>query len=94
MVRDVRWVERGGWVGCFRRWGFVEVEIGTSWVDGDGDGGVRSVDSVRSVLIRWVERRGLMVGRADWKVDRSSERRSSVSVGRGWDGSHWREVER
>lgn len=59
-----------------------------------GAGGAARADSVRSILIRWVERRGVMVGRVDWNVTRSFDRRSSVSGGRGWVGSEWMEVDK
>lgn len=92
-TRSVRSFERGGWEGCFGRRGFVGWStVGMSGAVGVG--GVRRADRLRSMLMRWVERMGPIIGSADWKADRSSVRRSSVSAGRGWMESWWRDVER
>lgn len=100
VVRFVRWVARFDWVvGLVRRNGFVGVcviVVGLE-VEVSDDGrfvDVRRLDSVRSVLIKWVERTGPMVGREDWNVFSSSVRRSSMSVERGRVDSGCSEVER
>lgn len=92
-TRSVRSFERGGWEECFVRRVFVGVS--TVGMGGAvGVGGVRRADRLRSMLMRWVERMGPIIGSADWKADKSSVRRSSVSAGRDWMESWWRDVER